>query len=308
MKRNRMIILICLSVIAACAASQPGKSDAPEDSPSSQPKDQEISILLNKLTSPSEAERFQALRKAEGEMAHIPPEAIERLLTCLRQKNVSTLIFALIQAENDAIYHLSPSAQAAAERSPGSFPNIAYYYARVSPEKGLPQLKRLYEKYPGQRLFICQSIGETGVSEAVEFLLKTGKTEKQLGNSLFPFLAGLRASEKVLEKNEILWFLDQDLDREELISLSYLSTRIGQKELVSLYQEGRQKRVYAIQYIFRDPGGNFEALCAIIDKAIENKNYDQVRRLMMSDSILKCEDQQVREYREAVLGRIQHLK
>jgi len=312
--KNSIMYLLCLIAMVACAASQ-AEGPAPSADPksltgepalpgdTSQSKEN-VGTLLKQLMSPREAERFRAMDKAKTQLKGISVKNIEQVLTSLRKKNVSTLIFSLMEAGSDVLYGVSLPARRAAENSEGSFPNIAFYYARISPRKGLPELYRLYGERGDQRLSICKAIGETGDSEALKFLMAEAKAEKMDGASAFPFIAGMQSSNRNVSRDAIEWFLEQNLDREEIILLSRLRTSLTQRELVSLYDEGKKKRVYAIEHIFRKPDIYFEALCSVIDKELENRQYDKVRQLMMSDSIRRSKDQRVRQYREAVLGRI----
>lgn len=314
--KNNMMYLLCLIAVVACVASQAG-GPAPSADPQSLagepalPGDiskskENVETLLDQLTSPREAERFRAMKKLKTQLERIRVKNVEHALTSLRKKNVSTLIFLLMEAGSDVLYGIGLPARRAAENSEGSFPNIAFYYARVTPRKGLPELYRLYGKHREQRLAICKAIGETGDSGALKFLMAEAKAEKMAGASAFPFIAGLQSSDRTMSRDAIEWFLEQDLDREEIILLSRLRTSLDQSELVSFYDKGEKKKIYATEHIFRKPDIYFEALCSVIDKELENRQYDKVRQMMMSDSIRRCRDQRVRQYRETVLRRIEN--
>lgn len=260
-----------------------------------------IESIADQLISPDEAQRFKVLEKAKEKISEITLEKVESLLTSLRQKNVSTLIFVLMETKSDLLYHLSPPAQTAVENSTGSFPNIAYYYARINHHKGLAELYRLYGRHKDQRIYICKAIGETGSSEAAEFLMSEAKKEKESGKNIIPMLAGLRVSNKAVGENNILWFLEQNLDREEIILLSDLKAGFAQKALIRFYNDGGIKAAYAIQFLFRDPVANFEAIRSVVDKELENKQYDKVLQWMMSDVFERIGDSQLKKYRESVL-------
>ena len=166
---------------------------------------------------------------------------------------------------------------------------------------------RLYKEHKGERLFICKGIGEIGTSEALKFLITEAKTEKEAGHSILPHLAGLESSEdenKGIDKFAVLNFLEQNLDREEIILLSHLKAEFTQKELIDMYNQGKRKGAYAVQYIFSNPAANFESLSFIVNSLLENKQYNKALELIMSDSIQNTANQRIREYRESVMKRI----
>jgi len=258
--------------------------------------------LLIQLTSPDEAERFMALAKGEKQFGNLSIQEIESVLTTLREKNVSALIFILIETGNDAIYNMSFPARLSMERSEGSFPNIAYYYARVRPEKGLTELYRLYGGYREQRTVICKALGETKDLKAVDFLIQEAGKQTHSGSSMYAHLAGLLSSDYVFEGSKILSFLEDKLDREEIIMLSNLKANWNREDLISLYESGNnRKKSYVIQYVFRAPETNFDVFQYIIDNKINQKDYEGVLRLIMSDNIRRNNDRRIRQYCEAVL-------
>lgn len=263
-----------------------------------------VNALLDQLTSLNEAERFRALDKAKKEINKIAVKRIDNCLTSLRPKNVSTLIFLLMDMKNDALYKVSSAARMSVENSQGSFPNIAYYYARVQPQTGISELYRLYGIKPDQILAISKAIGEVGTPEAMKFLLTAARSQKKQGKDIYPILAGLKYSHNSVKEEEVFWLLEQELNREELISLSHLKVEFAQKDLIKLYREGGRKKKYAVEYIFRDPVANFESLKWIVDREIENKNYELVLQWMMSDNVQKSNNQQVISYKERVIKKI----
>lgn len=264
----------------------------------------EFTPLLTQLTSTKESERFAILERAEECTGDIGVPDVEQALTSLRRKNVSTLVFVLMKADNDVLYRIGVPARMTVENSEGSFPNIAYYYARVSPQKGFHELVLLYKKRSDERLAICKAIGEVGTPEASEFLMAEARMQADAGNSMIPFLAGLQSSSKAIDVSRVAWFLEQELDREEIILLSHLKTRFMQKDLIAFYDKGGRKRTYAIQHIFSDPAVNLDALRSVVTRALENNQHDTVRQWMMSDSMRGVEDQRVKEYRESVLDEV----
>lgn len=287
-----VLAISCLLAVFICMTSQAEEQI---------PVNQEMADILDRLISPDELRRFGDLEKAKENINRIKADDIERLVTSLRQKNMSTLIFVLMETGSDILYHLSPPAQMSVENSAGSFPNIAYYYARINPEKGLGELYRLYDKNRDQRLHICKAIGEVGSLKAAEFLMAEAMMAKESGNSIVPMLAGLLIYNKPVGQDKILWLLEQSLDREEIILLSELNIGFSQNELAGLYNYGGKKADYAVQYIFRDPVANFEAIRFIVDKELENKNYDRVLEWMMSDIFERINDPQLKLYRESLL-------
>ncbi len=80
----------------------------------------------------NEAERFKVIEEAKRIIENIDVNDIEIILTSLQPKNVSTLVFVLMEKQSDTLYKLNIPARKAIENSQGSFPNIAYYYASPS--------------------------------------------------------------------------------------------------------------------------------------------------------------------------------
>lgn len=290
-ERVIIFLLIFLTGIVSQAA---GSGSSPE----------KINDILNQLTSADEAERFKAIERIKAQQDVITVRDIEQSLASLRKKNVSTLIFVLMEAGSDILYRVGLPARMTIENSEGSFPNIAYYYAKIQPAKGLTELYRLYGKHSDERMAICKAIGEVGTREAADFLMTEALLEKQAGNSMIPHLAGLQHSRRTLGKSEIGRLLGQNLDRDEIILLSRFDSDLDSDTLMSFYTEGGRKRSYAIEYVFREPGVNFKVLCFMTDREIEKQNYETVLQWMMSDSIRQCSDEQVRQYRESVLAKI----
>ncbi len=171
-----VLIAVCLApMLWGCHSDVPKAAWAAGDK--NHPK------LLERLTAVDEAERFEVIDAAKSQIGHMEPKQIEVALTALRPKNLSTLIYVCIETHNPVLYHLSPPARQALENSPGSYPNIAYYYARVNPDNGLKALFGLYERHPDKRLPVCLAIGEICQKEARSFLLakaKGGKSKSRI--------------------------------------------------------------------------------------------------------------------------------
>lgn len=261
-------------------------------------------IILNKLTSTDEDERFGVIEEAQRIIENMDINDIEVVLTSLRPKNISALVFVLMERQRDTLYKLNIPARKAVENSQGSFPNIAYYYARVDPKKGLPELLRLYKEHGEYRNQICKALGEVGTPEALNFLLIHARKEKKAGKHIISLLAGLHAYKGIISNKEILFFLEQQLDREEIILLSKLKTKFNQQELLGLWTDGNQKKLYAIEYTLDNPSSNFEVLKAIVDYELENNNWDYIIQLMMSDNIRRSEDEYIKKYRERIISKI----
>ncbi|MCP4345730.1 MAG: hypothetical protein GY795_09415 [Desulfobacterales bacterium] len=299
---RKTVCLICLLVMLFFKASQ---AQAREPANVNNGGD-DIAVILTRLLSHKEAERFRVLEKAKERFSSIKTSGIENALVSLQKKNVSTLIFVLTEIRSEAVYNMDSTVQRVLENSEGSFPNIAYYYARVRPRKGLFHLGRLYETHSIQRLFICKAIGETGFSEALDFLMAEAEKQKISGKNIIPHLAGLQCMNKIMNKADISRFLEQELSREEIILLSGLKTDFSQADLISFCKHRKIKNEYAVQYVFRNPGHNFKAFRFIVEKQLNNKQYDKVLQLMMSDGIRRTGDQHVRQYRESVLAKIRN--
>lgn len=255
------------------------------------------------LTSPSESERFRALESVNQTNTVFEAGEIEQALTGIRPKNTSTLIFLFMERRNDLLYRLSVPAKMALENSEGSFPNIAYYYARVRPSEGIGELFRLYNKRADQKMAVCKAIGETSLDEGTAFLWNEISRSREPGSRI-PMLAGLNAaSGRRAGKSRITQLLNSDLDREEIILLSQLKTDFGQDELVALFNGGGRQHAYAMEYIFSSPERNFEALQAVITQMMERNQLDAVRALLMSDRIRGSTDERVQKFRQSILAK-----
>jgi hypothetical protein len=301
--RNNRIGLAILMVMGLLGTH--GHVDA--DQPSG-PRAQGVDpIVLAQLTSPDEAMRFKALETARLQIRHLQTEDLSRVLGDTRDRNVSSLIFLLMEEKNDLLYRLSPPLLNALTEEKGAFPNIAYYYARVLPQKGLTALSDLYEHHPEHRLAICKAIGHVGTPEAVTFLFSAAKAAKGHGKELFNVLAGLQQSRQVLPDEVLEWFLNQRLDREALIALSENEVSLSDKDLETLYAADGQKRFFAVESIFRRPAKHIEALKYIVETELGKKHYDYVRQLMMADRMRNTLDPALKTYRQTILDRIQFL-
>jgi hypothetical protein len=299
--RNRFFwVGICLFLSLSCAGS-PQKLPAPVDRKVHEPW--EAGALLIQLTSPKEAERYQALETAKKRSGAFRTVEIESALTAIREKNVSALIFVFMETQNDILYQVGVPGRMALENSQGSFPNIAFYYARVRSAEGAKALIKLYNTHEDQKMAICKAIGETGSPEGLSFLLnQTAKAERM--GSRIPLLTGLKTFRRTIEKSHIVSLLGMELDREEIILLSQLKTDFSEEELISLYKGNNRQRAYALEFIFAGPEHNFKALQFIINEMMERKQFDRVRELMMSDRIRSSTDERVRNFRESILKQI----
>jgi hypothetical protein len=277
-------------------------NDAPK--PASLTGDNNHHKLLEQLTAVNEAERFEVLQTAKSKIGHMESKDVEAALTSLRPKNVSTLIYTCIKTSNPVLYHLSPPARQALENSTGSFPNIAYYYARVNPDEGLKALFGLYERYPDKRLPVCLAIGEVCQKEAGDFLRSEAKAVKTDGGMVTHLLAGLKHSCNSIGEVDVEWFLTQSLDREELIALSELNVELSIDRVKTYWKSGGPKRFFAIESIMGDPDKHFEAFCWLIDQYMKAGDTDTVRQLLMSDGMRSMTVPRIKEFRESILEKI----
>lgn len=297
--RHRFYWIICAVVGFSCAVSH-GERPRQFDRES---QGHQNEVLLARLISPKESVRFQVLEAVRERSQRFSLKEVERALTQVGEKNVSSLIFIFMETQNDILYRLEPPAKRVLENTQGSFPNIAYYYARVCSSQGLKALFALYETHEDSKMAICKAIGETGNPKGAAFLLK--ETERmQPPGSRIPMLAGLTVFRLTLDKSRIASLLKAELDREEIILLSELKTNFTAKELVSLYKGSSRECAYALEYIFRAPEDHFEALRFIINEMLSQKQFDRARELMMSDRIRRSSDERVRKLRESVLERV----
>ena len=264
-------------------------------------------ILWYQLTSPLETERYAALEQAMAQVDLIDVKDLENCLTSLRKKNVSTLIFVLMKSKNVVLYEINSLAQKALEHSDGSFPNIAYYYGRVNCEKGLKELLRLYKTFENQKLFICKAIGEIGTDEAVNFLISEAEVQKEAGKNIVPFLAGLKESKTVIDKMLIEYCLSSQINREELIALSYLHTNLTREDILCLYDKGEKQQEYVIQYLFSKPIKNFKIIQSIIQKELDSKEYEKILQWLRSDSLCLVKNHEIQEYRKKIITLIREL-
>jgi len=291
-----LIVLSLVTLIMGCHEETPNTAFASNNTNNQK--------LLEQLTDTNESERFSVLEAAKKKIGDIDSKHIEATLTSLRQKNVSTLIYVCIKTSNPILYRLSPPARQALENSTGSFPNIAYYYARVNPDEGLDALIRLYERYPDKRLPICLAIGEVCQKKANEFLLAEAKAIKAKGGMVTDMLAGLKHSCHFISDRDLEWFFMQSLDREELIILSELDFTLPLDKVKAYWKSGGAKRFFAIEYIMGAPDKHFEALNWMIDQYMDAGDADTVRQLLMSDGMRTVDAPRVRKLRDATLQKV----
>jgi hypothetical protein len=291
---------ISLFFSISCAVSHGG---LPPTSGAKAAGQRDAAVLLEKLTSPREADRYQAIEAAKKSAESFTAEEVEGALTQIREKNVSALIFFFMESRNDVVYRLGVPARMTLENSPGSFPNIAFYYARVRPSEGLKALLKLYETHEDQKMAICKAIGETGSPDGAAFLMRKAEQAQKTGSRI-PMLAGLKVLHRTVDKTRIASFLNADLDREEIILLSQLKTDFSGDELISLYNGNNRQRTYALEYIFMAPENNFESLQFIINEMMERQQFDRVRELLMSDRIRSSADPRIRGFRQSVLEKV----
>ena len=260
--------------------------------------------LLKRLTAVSEADRFETIEAAKSQFRHTDPKEVEIILTSLRPKNVSTLIYICIETRNPVLYHLSPPARQALENSAGSYPNIAYYYARVNPDDGLNALFGLYERHPDKRLPVCLALGEVCKKEASDFLLAKAKAVKGKGGTVTYMLSGLKHSCRSMGETDLDWFLMQSLDREELIALSELGFDLPADKVKTYWKSGGIKRLFAIERILGQPDKLFDVLRWMIGRYMNTGDTETVKQLMMSDSMRSAAAPRVQEFRRLTLKKL----
>jgi hypothetical protein len=154
---------------------------------------------------------------------------------------------------------------------------------------------------------VCKAIGETGNPAGASFLLEKVERAQGMGSRI-PMLAGLSVFRLKVDKSRVVSLLKAPLDREEIILLSKLRTNFSGTELVVLYHGRPRERTYALEYIFRMPEANFEALQTIVEEMIARHEYKSARELMMSDRIRRSTDDRIRKFRESVLNRVRQEK
>lgn len=294
---KRDILTICSAVVLlwGCHLDTPSsKTEAFGNDP----------LLLEQLTSVDESERFRALEKARSHEKAITVADIERTLMSLRKKNVSTLIYLFLKANNEKLYQVGSAANKALENAPGSFPNIAYYYGKVKPAVGQKELYRLYDHYPNHRMAICLSIGEINNNTAYEFLMSKARLEKNSGNRILEHLAGLKSCTNSLSIDNIYFFLEKKMDREEVIALSEIQVKISGERLRAFYNSGGQKRAYAVQTLLGAPLTHFSTLRWIVEQLEKSGDTDEIRKILLSDTMRRITDSDIKQYRESKLSNL----
>jgi len=262
---------------------------------------QNVPVLLNQLASKDETIRFGAIEWVKSHIDFIESDHLEATLTSLCKKNVSTLIFVLTQMQSDALYRLNIPAVKVIENSEGSFPNIAYYYARVHPGKGWPRLVRLYYEQREHRIPICKAIGESALSGSLSFLISRALEEKRMEKPIIAQLAGLQSYPGRTDRRHIQSLLELQLNPEEIIMLARVKTDFKPEHLMALMEAGAEKKSYATEYILGQLPESFKILQSIVNSEIRSQNWDYVIRLIQSDNLQKSKEKDIRRYRQAIL-------
>lgn len=289
-KAFRLMAIVCL--LTACAFQ--GRAEQAGTAP-------EAAAIV----SLDEAERFTALESLRTGKTVLTEDATTAILTDPRPKNVSTLLFRLMESGSDLVYRLPPPALMTAETATGAFPNIAYYYARIRPQDGLAALQRLYSARPDQRMAVCKAMGETGLPEAGAFLLRE-MNEKD--PDLISLLAGYRLMNASLPAVQVNGLLSRSLNRDELVTLAKTPADFSESDLNALFAAGDARtRFYVTETAFFRPDVYLGVIERIVSDLLKKGDADAVRRLMMSDGIRRSRDARVREYRDEVLKRLESL-
>jgi hypothetical protein len=261
-------------------------------------------VLIKQLTAVDEAKRFKALKKAMHQVASISREDIEEALVSLGDKNVSTLIYLFIKSENALLYHIGPSAKMALENSQGSFPNMAYYYAKVNPSAGIRELNLLYERYPDKRMAICLALGSMKSDDAFKLLLTKAKSEKKLGNNILSQLCGLKGTLRRLSADSVLSFLNQKLDREEVITLSEIPATLTHEQHKQLWTSQGPQKTYVVQSVLGNPVKYFDTLRRIVQQLKQAGDGETIRQLMLSDGMRNVTKSEIKQYRDDILNEL----
>jgi hypothetical protein len=288
------LLLAVLMVLLGCSGESPKSAASAVDTPAAE--------LLKQLTATDEGVRFAVLDTAKKQIDYLSPRETEAALTALRPKNVSTLIYVCIQTKSKLLLDLSPAAQKALEHSAGSFPNLAYYLARVDPAAGLPALVNLYERHPNQRMAICLAVGEICHPKASDFLLDQARRIKTSGGDIVAPLAGLKHACRKIDPETVDWLLAQQLNREETIALSELDLNLPPKRLQTLWLAGGRDRFLAVEVILGAPQTHFETLRWMVDQYLKAGDKNTVRELMHSDGMRSVTDKRLIEFRAATLA------
>jgi hypothetical protein len=263
-------------------------------------------VLLARLTSVKESKRFRAMNSAMEKVNTITVQQLEAALTGLKKKNVSTLIYVYLKTNNATLYNLNPPAKMALENCAGAFPNIACYYARVKPSSGQKELLRLYRSHFKERMAICLALGEMPDQKAHEFLLAEARAIKAEGGGIVAHLCGLKRAPEFVAAADIQWFLEQKLDREEIIALSAIKVPLTDNQLQALWRSSAVKRNFTIERVLGDPEEYFDTLCWIVKQYLDTNDVDTVRRFMLSDNLRSTSSPRVRKFRNSVLKKIQN--
>jgi hypothetical protein len=258
-------------------------------------------VLMKQLTCADEAERFKALKKALHQEASISREDVEDVLIALGDKNVSTLIYLFMKSDNALLYHISPPAKMALENSQGSFPNIAYYYAKVNSSDGIRELNLLYERYQEKRMAVCLALGSIKSDDAFKLLLTKAKSEKERGNNILAQLCGLKGTLRPLSSDSALSFLNKKLDREEVITLSEIPATLTYEQHKQLWTSNGPKKTYVVQSVLGNPVKYFETLRWIVEQLKQAGDGEAIRQLMLSDGMRNVTKSEVKQYRNDIL-------
>jgi hypothetical protein len=290
------LLLTVVMVLLGCSRDAPKSAPRAVDAPAAE--------LLKQLTATDEGVRFAVLDRAKKRIGHLSAGELEAALTTLRPKNVSTLIYVCIQTRSKLLLGLSPAAQKALEHSAGSFPNLAYYLARVDPIAGLPALVDMYQRHAAHRMPICLAIGEICRPEASDFLLEQIRRIKSAGGNIEAPLAGLKQSCQEIDPKTVNWLLAQQLNREEIIALSELKLNLPPERLKALWQAGGRDRFLAVEVIFGKPQTHFDTLRWMVEQYLQAGDKSTVRQLMFSDAMQSVTDRRLVDFREATLAKL----
>ena len=256
------------------------------------------------LLSSDESNRFKGLEIVRQKKLIVSEKCLKKALTNNKDINVSALIFILTEKNNELLYNLSSNLKKIIEQSNTSFPNIAYYYAKVSPDIGIAYLFELYNNFKKHHLYICKAIGIIKSKKAIDFLIKKAVENNNNSLSIKPQLSGLIASKQNIKNSIINQFLGNNLSVDEIIMLARVKTNIEQNSIKEIYLSGQKQRLYAIEYILNNIDDNFDIFKEIVLYEMKMKNYNYIKIIFMSDKIRRSSSQNLKIFIDKIQNEI----
>jgi len=252
-----------------------------------------IPSWLTALCSPDESERFGAIKEATGAISGMSIAELEGALAHIATNgNLSTLLFVATQTKAPIFYGLSSEQIEALKDLPGAFPNLPAYFGAVLPDKGFPELKKIYLARPDMGLPILRAMGTTQKLEAKHWLIQEAVRVKQAGGDAYPAMAGLSrcVGDIVLTGEELGQLLNLGLNREEMILLAKAPVVLNHDDLKALVSKGGQAVAFGLEQILRDPLANAEVLCSHISNLLDQGKLNAASGLLNSDKVRSITD------------------